>query len=325
MVQIARWTLVSTSLWLLVSGLSTAAHSTEQSAERNQLAPPREVAEILATEAYDMKVVKVDETRFVIYGRKSGGIGVERIARNLTKIWRSFTELPRERVPVAWIVDVEAPMGGGPLAPFAVGLFSSKTIGPEFQAVLETTIGWARLPSTQAYIDTYYAGFTDPTQAYVEDMLTHEIGHLFFGFGLTTEPNRPLYRSWFSLGLGLVYDRVAWGKNNASPSPLFDGLRALYQDKYSKISEIDQRLIDPDTANDGQFDMNRAQVFAHGKSHLFLSALRDAVGAAVFDNAVTQYLSRAPGSSGGYDEFLKVLPAETESIRLKVEKEFQVR
>jgi len=146
---------------------------------------PKEVAEVLKGGAYDESHIRLEQTEFTLLTR-SNGIGRDRIENALRRTWPAFQELPKELIQQAWIIDVDAAIGGGPLGPFSVGVYSSEKISPEMQNAVFQATGWARRPTTRAYVDHYYSDFSDPIQAYVDDMVTHELGHLFFGFGLTT-------------------------------------------------------------------------------------------------------------------------------------------
>jgi hypothetical protein len=282
---------------------------------------PSYVSEIIESGTFDKEVVRIEKTEFTVYGRKAGGIGLPRLIQSIEKAWPCFHELPRENVKAAWILDVEAPIGGGPQGPFAVGIYFSTSIDPVFQSAIQKITFWEPQPTTRAYIDLQYKSFPDPLQTYVDDMVVHELGHLFFGFGLTTEP---FENSWFSLGLGILYDRIAWNRITSQSSPLFSAIFDSYTSHFEHVKEIDQRLINPDTSRDAEHGLDRLQAFGHGKSFLFLSALRDALGSEIFDGVIRQYLSRPSGSLGGYDNFLSLLPEEYKATVDEIENKFCV-
>jgi len=244
----------------------------------------------------------------------------------LERSWTAFEELPKAKISKAWIVDVDAAMGGGPLAPFAVGIYSTGQISAEMQTAISEATGWDTLPSTQAYIERYYAKFSDPMQAYVDDMVTHELGHLFFGFGLTTHSSPELYQAWFPLGLGILYDRLAWNRlYQQHESPMFQGLIDAYLQKYKDIAELDQRLVSPDLSQDKHFRLSRAQIYGHGKAFIYLSALRESLNAAEFDASISRYLSREAGAWIEYDDFVETLSLESKRKISKLEQDFVVR
>jgi len=287
--------------------------------------PGMNFLETIIDASYVSKTIDLEGTRFHLHVRVSGLFSLEQFESTLRRVWGLFYELPRPAVREAWVLDVEAPIGGGPLGKFAIGVYSSQSIPREFLPIITQSLGWEPQNSTLDYIQNQYASFADPEQAYLEDMLIHELGHLFFGFGLTDESSKPLHEAWFSFGMGMLYDRLAWSRLHQKTSPLFETLIRMYSERFSKIVEIDQRLIEPDTSRDSEFGLQRVQVYAHGKAYLFLLALREAVGVDRFDENVGNYLVHKDSPIFGYDTFTQRFDLRTQIYLREIEGRFQIR
>jgi hypothetical protein len=153
----------------------------------------------------------------------------------------------------------------------------------------------------------------------------HELGHLLFGFGRTVNPTKQ-DDWWFSLGLGIVYDRLVWQTFSKISSPLFDSLAAIWRNKFASRADIDQRLVNPDTSRDKSADhLIRMQTYGHGKSSVYLMKLRERIGQTRFDDVVKAYLMRPHGSIIEYDDFLTFFRSPEREIIRQLEDEFQVR
>lgn len=146
-------------------------------------------------------------------------------------------------------------------------------------------------------------------------MVAHELGHLYFGFGLMNVPKKET-DWWFPVGLGLLYDRLGWEKLHATPSPLFDDTTMQWK-RFSQI-KVDQRLVNPDTSQDQRNGLSKRQVYSHAKAWAFLKAVRSRIGGELFDTYVRTYLRQNEGGVFSYDQFLKTL---SRSDREKVEVE----
>ena len=129
------------------------------------------------------------------------------------------------------------------------------------------------------------------------------MGHIFFLHGITDLKSDA--DTWFGLGLGLVYDRLVWGKLWETPSPVFEAYQKTWKERFANNPEIDQRLIDPKTNRDQDFGLVRLQVYDHAKAYAYLSELRNRIGPSAFDAYVRAYLSRPLGSSIEYLLILK--------------------
>jgi hypothetical protein len=262
-------------------------------------------------------------TQFHLFARERGGLSLERIKNTLQIAWPEFVNLLGNSIREAAVMDFDAPMGGGPLDRYIIGLFYSKAIAPDFQKIIERASGWPAQSSTQKYIDRHYADFKNPNDAYVDDMLIHELGHLYFGFGNTLAP-KELDNAWFSFGLGILYDRLIWDQLNSVQSPLFSSIDQQWK-IFAKDSSIDQRLVNPNTSNDVSAGLNRRQVYGHGKAWAYLSALRAFLGESAFDRSVLRYIEEKKNKELDYDDFLNFLPAQMNALILHLEKQWVVR
>ena len=282
---------------------------------------PAAAKNIVADGGYQFCKISLEGTNFFILHQTKGGVGRERLVAAVQKNWPEFFRLLQVKLPDSVIADVNAPIGGGPMGNFAVGIYSSDSISKDIAKYIEEITGWPSEGSTTAYIIKHYSGFSDPTQAYVDDIVAHELGHLLFGFGRTRVQSIDYNNSWFALGLGIVYDRMVWQKNYAKPSPLFEAILALWRNRFSKEEKLDQRLINPDESNDGKFGLHRTQIYAHGKAWIFLRKLREKIPE--FDAVTKAYVTRPIGSGITYDDFLGGF--KNRAAIESVEKEFLVR
>lgn len=280
---------------------------------------------LIQKDHYDIKSISLGETTFHLMGRKKDGIGLPTLESCLRKMWPHFAKHFRKAPVEAAIIDFDAPIGGGPLAPFIIGVFYSKDVSKDHQKVILESTGWLPQSSTSAYIAKNYSSFSNPEEAYVDDMLTHEFGHLFFGWGLTQVNAERPNDWWFSFGMGLIYDRIAWSDVYRLPSPLFDSVIATWINDFSKRQDVDQRLINPDTSADKANGLQRLQTYGHGKAYKYLLVLRDKVGAEIFDRTANVFISDELGRKADYDNFVKRLPVSVHHIVGASEKEFSIR
>jgi hypothetical protein len=274
---------------------------------------------------YKASKVTISNTTFYVLGRKSGGIGTRRLVHALKLAWPKL----HARLPVAMpdvsIVDVGSNgfIGGGPFSSFGLGIYLGSEAHPQLATFLNMALDWEPLANCEAYLTQHYAGFDDPMQAYVNDMITHQLGHLYFGWGLTRAPTNP----WFAQGLGLVYDRMVWSEISDQKSPIFDGVVSVWRSKFAHRDDINQKLVGGGGSMmaDMEAGLNRNQSYGHGKSFVYLSELRKRLGETRFDQVVLEYISRPLGSKITYDDFLSFLgPNEMEVVRV-AEQEFTIR
>lgn len=278
---------------------------------------------LIALDQYDFQSLEVEGTIFHVFARKNGGVGMTSLETSLRRMWprfrKHFSTLPRE----AAIIDFDAPIGGGLLGSFIVGVFYSNSVSEEHQKVIQESAGWQPQKSTSDYIANNYSSFPDPRKAYVDDILVHEFGHLLFGWGETQVNESNPNDWWFSFGMGLLYDRIAWSEIYDLPSPLFENVISKWSKDFSKRRDIDQKLVNPDVSADKSAGLQRLQTYGHGKAYVFLRSVREKVGSKVFDETMNRFISG--GQLSSYDLFIEKF---TNSDRNKVsakEMEFQVR
>jgi hypothetical protein len=282
-----------------------------------------------AAAAIDVNQYLVDRLDFesstvLVFTRKAGVLKREKFVASVKRYWPKLSKTFDVPVRELVVVDYDFPFGGGPLADYVVGVYSSDTVEPKVQRLIKETAGWGPQPSTMDYIKVHYAHFEDPEQAYIDDMVIHEMGHVYFGFGRTRAP-KSQNDWWFLLGMGLIYDRAVWTADHLHPSPAIGATEKLWRNTFSKKKNLDQRLVNPDTSKDAQFGLNRLQIYGHGKSIVFLRALREELGTKEFDLIVDKYLKDGEGRTITYDDFLTFVPSERlEKVR-RLEKKFFVR
>jgi hypothetical protein len=249
---------------------------------------PSNLRDIVTKENYDSKTALVSGTRFFLLTRKKSVFVPEKFEVAIKKYWPQFATRFNLEVPPVSLIDIDSGLGGSPKGEYIVGVASSEVISRSFSETLSNVTGWIPKKSTKDYVVQYWGKFNDPFQAYIDDMVIHELGHVFFGYGFTKvkEPNQ----EWFSLGLGMVYDRLVWDTYHASKSPLFEEIDRVWRTKFADREDIDQKLINPDTSNDKAVGLDRLQIYGHGKSNAFLSELRNTIGESVFDDVVARFI-----------------------------------
>ena len=154
-------------------------------------------------------------------------------------------------------------------------------------------------------------------------MMVHELGHLVFGWGLTNAPTNK-NDWWFSFGMGLLYDRLAWNEIYHISSPSFDKIVSTWSNHFSKMKDLDQRLISPNVTKDKNFSLQRLQTFGHGKSMIYLTAFRNRLGHEKFDKFTNQFIGKFNQISD-YDQFLELFSVEDKKEISILEKEFVIR
>ena len=286
---------------------------------------PLDVQKMVEKENYNSSFIEVDGTVFYILSRKSGGIPQERIAHSIKLGWPKLHKLLPVNLKQATIIDYDAFLGGGPMGKFIIGIYTTSTIPLEVGEAAKLITGWQPRSTSLEYISTYYGDFTDPVQAYTDDIVIHELGHLIFGFGLTEIPNLKDPDGWFCLGMGLVYDRLVFSQVSSKPSPLFEAIVGIWKEKFANHLELDQRLINPDESKDASLGLIRLQTYGHGKSLVFLNELRKRIGESLFDSAVLKYILQPRSVKLSYDKFLEFLPSEKKFVINEVEAELKVR
>lgn len=273
-------------------------------------------------DAYNFEQIEVAGTRFYIFTRKNPVLKDVNFVKSIQTYWPHIQGMFKIPIPEAVIIDLEGPFSGGPLAPFVLGIFSTSQTDKEFQTINQFATGWKPKNSTAEYITDHYGKFDHPAQSYVDDMIAHELGHLYFGFGLTKTSEKDT-DWWFPVGLGLLYDRIAWGAKNNIPSPLFTSTTKQWA-HFAKLP-VDQRLIHPDTTRDRQYQLPRRQVYIHAKALAFLQAIRARLKATTFDKYITELLVANINKEIKYNDFLIMLSPEEKTIVRMIEQDFQIR
>ena len=138
-------------------------------------------------------------------------------------------------------------------------------------------------------------------------MVTHELGHLYFGFGVRSAKAVEQSDLWFALGLGVLFDRQVWNEMRSYPSPLFAGTEDRWLNVYAVNPEINQRLIKPDTTNDAKFGLLRMQTYGHAKAWAFLRDLRKRVGSSEFDASALMLFRFEASATLEYADFREML------------------
>jgi len=305
--------------------VSTSTHATtvlEPAPVAWEEVPAAALKEIDPRKYSAFKII-VSETSFYILTRKSGGISAQRFASAISRSWPLWRQRFDVSIPTVSILDTDQYLGGGSPSEFVLAVYLGDIAPPEVNDFFRLAFGWSPLPTCRQYIDVHYGSFADPLQAYVEDMVIHELGHLIFGFGLTKTPENE--RMWFALGLGLVYDRLIWSRLNAEPSPLFTSLVNVWREKLSWHPDIDQRLVHPDTTQDKSLGVIRLQSYDHGKALEYLSRLRSEIGEHRFDRLIRRYIDPGRGMPIRYDDFLSLLSSEEIKIVNRLEQMLIVR
>jgi hypothetical protein len=237
---------------------------------------------------------------------------------SVSKIWKEFSK--RFGVPTEHLVflDLKGPISGGPLGENVLGIFANHKISPAVQEDMKANLGWSPQSSTRNYVKANYPNSSkNQWQEYLFGTFSHEIAHLFFGFGVTRERVVSVEELWFSLGLGIVYDMEVTEKLLGRKPQLELDIINSWESKYSRIPEIDQKLVKPNTSADVKYPFDRKKVFAHGKAAFYLGKLREKVGIDAFDQAVLNYL-KCSQCVGGYEDFKKFL--EKTSLVQELEK-----
>lgn len=265
----------------------------------------------------------IKDTKFFVFVRKNSEIGIERFQKAINLAWPKWLSFfPIKSQPIT-ILETDWGLGGGSLGPFILAIHLKGKYDDESAKYLESILGWSPESTGVDYINKYYPDFEDPIQAYVTDKIIHELGHIFFLNGITQLPNES--DLWFSLGMGMVYDRIIWDEVSSTPSPGLKAYIHIWETKYASNPEIDQRLVNPNPNNDERFGLNRLQIYGHGKSYVYLSQLRSRIGSLKYDVYVKAYLAESSGSSINYNSFLKVFSKEDLHTVRKLETEFHVR
>jgi hypothetical protein len=260
---------------------------------------------------YAVNRFNVEQTEFsVIHRKNSSGFDPSRIQKIVSRSWPVYLNIfPKSTDAIVFYEDPSMPVGAGPAGTNVLGFGFQESTPPEIQDFLKTQAGWPAFSSSFGYISWVYKSSRDPVSDYWTTAVNHELGHLFFGFGDTTERHPYLYDYWFSLGMGILFDEQITAGMIGAPPALYENLVGYWKDHFSLNTNIDQRLVEPDISTDASQDVssfNRLQHFGHAKAFYVLRKIREAIGADVFDRLAIDYV-RHGGSSEGYLDFRKKL------------------
>ena len=311
-----KYFLVSILFW----GVSCVTSNEVQ--KKQSYLKPSPVLEALDQSQYDVSEINSEKTSIKLYLKKDSALDTEKIKKSVQKVWPLLHRmLSLEPLEIA-LVDSEGPIGGGPLDSYIVTLYSTQKMIPLFKKLVTQATGWPAQESTQGYIRKYYADFADPEQAYIDDIVIHELAHTIFGFG-STKAAKDSQDWWFTFGLGLLYDRMVWNQIYDKDSPLFGGAVKQWQDRFAKIKDLDQRLIRPQLDKDEKHKLSRLQVYGHGKALIYLGELRKSIGTARFDQAVLATIKNHDILD--YDQFINRYFLTDKPAIKALEKQYLVR
>jgi hypothetical protein len=276
---------------------------------------------IADAQSWQKREFKVDSTTFIFLNRRHKPVlASPDVVKSVSEVWPRFKNLFGAREDYVVLVDSDWEfISGGLLASNIIGIFGQNRIHPEESEGFAKDIGWKSGPSTRTLIERNYKG-PNSWGRYVTGMVAHELAHLYFGFGQTTERASDIHDLWLSLGMGMVYDRLVTVASTGQPDQFFETVEQKWKTQFAANVQIDQRLINPDTSNDRKFELSRAHIYAHGKSSFILRDLRDKMGEEKFDEAVRDYLRRG---AGGY-KYLRPLFLERYADLPKWESDWQV-
>ena len=257
---------------------------------------------------------KVSERQFTLLSRNRDALlskdFMQSLAEQILPRFASRFRLPSDHIV---LVDSDwAAVSGGLLGNNILGFFGKQILSKDDEEEIRVVFGREPASSTRASVEKIYAGAKDPWREYMTGMFAHELAHLYFGFGRTTERITDLHHLWLSLGLGLVYDEVVTKEITGRQDTFFAAVENHWRTKFASNSQVDQRLVNPDTTKDKVFGLSRAHVYAHGKALVVLRSLRSRLGNDRFDGVVAKYLdANCPqsgtclkgGEFGGYEMF----------------------
>ncbi len=222
-------------------------------------------------------------------------------------IWKEFIDRFGSPTDHLVFLDLEGPISGGPLGENVLGIFATDKMTPSFAEDMKANLGWSSQPTTAAYVVANYPASKTKWEEYLFGTFSHEIAHLFFGFGVTRQRVESAHDLWFSLGLGMIYDMEITEKLIGRKPQLELDIIKSWRMNYSYIQTLDQRLVNPKLEEDDKYPFDRKKVFAHGKAAFYLDKVRETVGKSQFDAAVVEYLKMCVTCETGYEDFKKYL------------------
>lgn len=252
---------------------------------------------------------------------------LETVVREVWPKW--IAQMGQAAAPsVTFLEDDNNPIGGGSDASQILSLFASNSIPDAVQESIAANYGWPKRSTTKQYVELMYQGSSDPWRDYMTTIVSHELGHLFFGFGLTGElmtREQAASQAWFHLGTGILYDRQITESIIHRNVAFYDKMEDVLREKLLSNPRIDKRLDRPDLtrdASEGITSFHRLQFFSHIKSYRALERLRERAGDRAFDDIARDYVKSGDKYTDGYDSFrllLKPLLPDLESLERELE------
>ncbi len=250
-------------------------------------------------------------TRFTVFAKRGHrGLNPDFVERIVRISWPKYlAKFPR---PTRWVVmyeDDQQPIGAGVSGTNIFGFGYQERVPTKYQEFLKKEAGWPGMSASRDYFNWIYRSSQRPLDDYWITFINHELGHLFFGFGLTYERHPFLWDYWQSLGLGCLVDNQITFEMTGHWPALFENFISRWRDRFVDRAEIDQRLQKPDTSRDqinGVSVFARHQFYAHAKSLYFWRQVQNHIGPRAFDKMLRDYV-RSGGSHDGYAGFRETL------------------
>lgn len=239
---------------------------------------------------WNIKTFESSGTDFQLLLRKSNAvIKVGDIKKAVRLVWPKYVHKFGNPTPHVVIADLDWDfISGGLIGTNIVGLFSLPKISAETAKAIGKDLSWKPGTSTRKFVELNYKGSKSPWNDYLIAMVSHELAHFYFGLGKTQEYATQIHDMWFSLGMGMVYDRQVTEQIIGRPDIFFDQVEKKWHHQFHNNSKVDQRLIGPNTSGDKSAKLSRSHVYAHGKASYVLRDLRQRLGEKFFDNVVKQ-------------------------------------
>ena len=280
------------------------------------------------TAYYGMFQSSVMHTNFqIIYSKKTGLFKPDIVSEIISKSWPLFLkQFPHPTNHVVFFENPYSILGAGPYGTNIFGVNITESISENIQEVLAPLFNAQKFSSTEEFVKNFYREFKNPWQEYLTNLIVHELGHLFFGFGITAERHPYLHDYWFSLGMGIIYDREINKQLTGHYPHIVEYMIDSWTNNFMERTDIDQRLVQPDLSNDQNAGINsfhRTQFIAHGKGFYVLNKIREKIGNEIFDQEVVKYLSEGSKNLDGYISFRKQLLKHYKEIS-KLEEQLKI-
>lgn len=247
----------------------------------------------------------------IIYSKITALLEPKTVIKIISKSWPLFLkQFPK---PTDYVVLFENPysiLGAGPYGTNVFGFNIMQNIPEKTAEAVASLFKISKCSSTKEFVNNFYMTYKEPWREYLTNLTVHELGHLFFGFGTTVERHPYSHDYWFSLALGMIYDREINKQLTGNYPHIIEYMVDTWYNEYKNRTDIDQKLIQPDLSNDRQAGINsfhRTQYFAHGKGFYVLNEIRKVIGPRTFDKEVVKYLENGIKNNDGYISFRKQL------------------